>query len=260
MKDSDINPTQVTEQKTADKLAFIGMILGIASVLFGIGYFIFIFYLFKLISLSAPDKALIAFFLFLGALLWIPAFIVSRRSLKKINNGSLRKSKMAIAGELTGSLGGLIALWALPFMLFLSLQYSESGSKISCTSNLKQIGLALRMYSNVYNETFPPYDGAKGLDLLRSESFLENPYVYKCPSTATSLPDLSKPLTEKNCDYIFFGGLSEASSVDIPLAMDKPGNHKGYRNVLFVDGHVKGYYNKEWKVYIKEYALKIPSN
>ena len=36
---------------------------------------------------------------------------------------------------------------------------------ISCTNNLKQIGLSMRMYSNVYDEAFPEKNGRTGLEM-----------------------------------------------------------------------------------------------
>lgn len=50
------------------------------------------------------------------------------------------------------------------------------------------IGLALRMYSNKYDEAFPHLDGAAGLELLRNEGFLENYQCYICPSTKIKCP------------------------------------------------------------------------
>ena len=103
------------------------------------------------------------------------------------------------------------------------------------------------MYSSVYDEQYPPYDGAKGLDLLRSEGFLKNPRIFLCPSTGTKPAAYGEPLTEATVDYEYFGGHNESESIDIPLACDKPNNHDKYGNILFLDGHVKGYAGLNWK-------------
>ena len=43
----------------------------------------------------------------------------------------------------------------------------EKCRQISCSYNLGNIGLALRMYSQDYGEIFPYKDGAAGLEMLR---------------------------------------------------------------------------------------------
>jgi prepilin-type processing-associated H-X9-DG protein len=150
----------------------------------------------------------------------------------------------------------MIPILIFIFLLLWSLGESfgmakESARKISCTSNLKCIGLSLRMYSSVYNEAYPHLDGAAGLDLLRSEGFLENAHVYICPSTGIKASYPLTKLTEENTGYCFRGGLTEASSVDSALAWDKPNNHDRYGNILYVDGHVKGYAGANWMDNIK---------
>jgi len=51
-----------------------------------------------------------------------------------------------------------------------------------------------------------------------------------------------------NASYAYAGGLTEASSVDSAVASDRSGNHNKYGNILFVDGHVKGYAGGSWSV------------
>lgn len=127
-------------------------------------------------------------------------------------------------------------------MLLPALSMSrEKARRISCASNMKQIGLGLRMYSSDHDEMFPAPDGAAGLELLRQEGYLENPRIYACPSADGVTAPTGQPLTEETVSYIYFGGMSEADSVDLPLVIDKPDNHQKYVNVLYIDGHVSGY-------------------
>ena len=106
------------------------------------------------------------------------------------------------------------------------------------------------MYSQENKECFPPYDGAKGLEMLRAGGYLENVRMYTCPSTTDTMPDNSE-ITEKNCSYGYRGGLNEASSVDSAVAWDKPNNHTKYGNVLFADGHAAGFAGTNWMENIK---------
>lgn len=120
----------------------------------------------------------------------------------------------------------------------------ESRCKIACVGNLKQIGMSLRMYSNVYAEEFPNKNGRTGLQMLLNTGFLENTPCYRCPSTKDRIADSSKIST--NASYCYAGGLNEARSVDSALVADRAYNHWKYGQILFVDGHAKGYSGANW--------------
>ncbi|HBC87606.1 MAG TPA: hypothetical protein DCZ94_11675 [Lentisphaeria bacterium] len=125
-------------------------------------------------------------------------------------------------------------------------QWSMSKSRrISCTSNLKQIGLAIRMYSQEYKGEFPPYDGAKGLEMLRSGGYLENVKMYTCPSTADTIAD-NNEITDQNCSYIYRGSLNENTPSEVAIIWDKRENHTNYGNILFCDGHAEGFMGILW--------------
>jgi hypothetical protein len=112
--------------------------------------------------------------------------------------------------------------------------------RISCASNLKSIGLAMRMYAADWGGSFPPPDGAAGLELLRAQGYLENHKMFVCPAT-TTIGQEGLALNEEHIDYAYRGGLTEDAPADTPLAWDKPDNHRHYGNVLSVDGHVTGF-------------------
>ncbi len=128
----------------------------------------------------------------------------------------------------------------------------EKARRISCASNLKQIGLALRMYSQDFNEKFPNSTGAEAWEQLRSTGYLETVKMYTCPSTTDAITD-NYEVTAESCSYLYAVGLTEASSVDSGVAMDDDGtgsttagNHAKFGNVLFVDGHVQGFAGVNW--------------
>jgi prepilin-type processing-associated H-X9-DG protein len=150
----------------------------------------------------------------------------------------------------------IIVLFIFSFIIFVVfpvvLNYNsgyarEKARRISCASNLKQIGLALKQYSMDYNDQFPPYDGAKGLEILRKNDYLTDYKIYTCPSSANSKPAKdNEPLKEENVDYVFRGGLNETLPADTPIAWDKNENHTKYGNILYIDGHVTGHTGPNW--------------
>ncbi len=152
----------------------------------------------------------------------------------------------------------------------------EKARRISCTSNLKQIGLAIKQYAIDYQDRLPNLNGAGGLELLRKNDFLTDYGVYVCPSTTHTKGKGTIPLvdtdTANNKDvtaatngtagstsYAFAGGMLEGASgtygnADSGISADrtdntiaaKYGNHNNYGNILFHDGHVSGFAGDNW--------------
>ncbi len=102
-------------------------------------------------------------------------------------------------------------------------QAREKARRISCTSNLKQIGTSLKTYSIDYESRLPNYMGAKGLEILRAYDFLTDYAIYICPSSTTTGGSGSQQLGYNNieagtagkfggCDYGYAGGMIEGDS------------------------------------------------
>ena len=129
-------------------------------------------------------------------------------------------------------------------------QAREKARRISCTSNLKQIGLSLKQYSMDYGDSFPN----PTIDLLRSSDYLTDPGIYICPSTTDTKASSSTALTRDNVSYDYSAGMMDGVSdrygnADSGLCSDlytsgATDNHSDYGNALFLDGHVKGYPTK----------------
>ena len=137
--------------------------------------------------------------------------------------------------------------WFYSFQIY--IRCGRRSFRSACASNLKQIGLSLKQYAMDFNDYFPDKDGVEGFKQLRACDYLTNNKVYLCPK-CNSPKGQGMKLSKENCDYIYRGGLKDTriDAGKIPLAWDKPGNHKDYGNVLFIDGHVKGYSGPDWMV------------
>jgi prepilin-type N-terminal cleavage/methylation domain-containing protein/prepilin-type processing-associated H-X9-DG protein len=128
----------------------------------------------------------------------------------------------------------------------------ERGRRTFCINNLKQIGLAMRLYSGENSEKFPPLSFTNIFPYVGSNAF----GVFICPSAKTNNTKASTLATfaAENCSYNYHKGLAESDGPDLALAFDKngikgtvePGTDLGFGgnhnndggNVLFLDGHV----------------------
>ncbi|OGV51206.1 MAG: hypothetical protein A2017_04895 [Lentisphaerae bacterium GWF2_44_16] len=122
----------------------------------------------------------------------------------------------------------------------------EKARRISCASNLKQIGLSLKQYSMDFDDKMPGGTNSAGLEIIRSNAYLTDYKIYTCPSTTISAGSGTTSLSASNVSYGFVGGMSEADAPDSGVSVDAGGNHTKYGNILFMDGHVTGYASATW--------------
>lgn len=151
----------------------------------------------------------------------------------------------------------------------------ESGRRASCTNNLKQIGNALEFYTQTSTGQLRPHGTVKGggsitltsttandadvaMELLRSEGHLTDHKVFVCPSSTASAGDSTDTLSmgSKNLTYGYVyidSQYSSASAVSADLndnggsvATTGAANHTDFGNILYADGHVKGYAATAW--------------
>ena len=142
----------------------------------------------------------------------------------------------------------------------------EKARQITCTNNLKQMGLYLQMYASDFNGAFPNQDMKYAMNHL-FPTYCTSPKVVVCPSTShqeftgtnwSTAKDCvnDKTATPINMSYIYIndvytlvGGsrISESTcGVASMLMCDYPTNHDDFGNVLYGDGHVKGYASTNW--------------
>ena len=106
----------------------------------------------------------------------------------------------------------------------------ERARRASCMNNLKQISIALHLYSTDNLERFP-----NKLQDLVDNGYLDTLEVFKCTSSNSDIPG-----SADSGDYLYQSGLTESEDSDTPIACDNPENHRGQGgNVLYVGGHIR---------------------
>ena len=140
------------------------------------------------------------------------------------------RRKMAVVLALTASVAFGLAIQGCG-------NVKETGKQANCTNNLKMIGQAIMMYESDY-KSFPEQSGVAGLEKIRS-MYLDEPKCFVCPSSKKTPAAPGEKLTEETCSYIYFGGLTAASSSSLPIVIEKPGNHDPKKIAyLRIDGSV----------------------
>lgn len=124
----------------------------------------------------------------------------------------------------------LLYLFLALLWLFASLpplgRARERAKRISCTSNLKQIYMALGQYEED-NEGFLPPE----LKTLQESGYLTDLEIYHCPSRLRPNAEFS--------DYLYFGKDRKLKAPPFLLVRDRDKNHPGvYWNNLFSDGQI----------------------
>ena len=199
----------------------------------------------------------------------MPQTVPGQPPVVRANNGS-----MLFVLAVIGVVFIAFVLIFLAAMLLPALNSSRGKARrISCTSNLKQIGTSLKQYAIDYDDRFPHLSGADGLEQLRKNDYLRDYGIYCCPSTKTTRGIGNVALTYgsgANVDYAFAGGMMDGSSAlfgnaESAIASDIYStsvsktngadrkdipNHNDYGNILFHDAHVSGFSGAQW--YSKE--------
>ncbi len=131
--------------------------------------------------------------------------------------------------------------------------------KISCASNLNKIGLSLKAYANDNAGYFPSARGLAGFEMLRKGGYLTDPKLFVCPNVKILPAPANAPLAEANVSYVYFGNdlNVNAACQDLVLACDKLDNHDNYGNILFIDGHFKGFAGENWQR--NAFSIKKPA-
>lgn len=137
---------------------------------------------------------------------------------------------------------GILAAMLLPVLG----KARERARRISCASNLKQIGLSLIMYAGDEDGSFPGTGSMTPValaDFLDAQGYLEVSDVWVCPSAGNGLD----PATTTATDYTYDGDGLKENTADPTIrtlmrdaVIDNHGSAEPYFiNGLFADGHVE---------------------
>lgn len=144
--------------------------------------------------------------------------------------------------ELMTVISIIAVLAAVLFPIFAKSR--ESARRVSCASNLEQIGMSLNMYAQAYDGHYP----RKNNDFAALSSTLNSKDILRCPSDADSYdsssvapPPAGGGDARKNpvSSYVLKGGLTNDSRADTVMGGEIKAFHGDLVNVLYLGGHVR---------------------
>jgi len=137
----------------------------------------------------------------------IPGVILGFVAMNRIksSNGRLGGHGLALAGTITSGVALLMSIAVIGFYAALLLpalaKAKTKAQTINCVNNLKQLGLAVRLYSGDNNDTFPA--ATNWCDAIQPQ--VGTPKVFQCPGDPTML----------RSGYAYNAALSGMREVDI---------------------------------------------
>jgi len=112
----------------------------------------------------------------------------------------------------------------------------EYTRRMNCASNLRQIGLAIKVYAQENGEAFPP-----NFDVLYPV-YVDEPKLFSCPSNPGEWQKIKETgeVHPEWTSYVYVSGLDDTDDAACVLAYDRAENHDGDGvYVLFLDTHVE---------------------
>jgi hypothetical protein len=186
----------------------------------------------------AIASLVLGIFFCLGPLAGIPAVICGHLARSRIRHSLAPAggAGMALAGLILGYLGIFIWLLILPATLLpLVAQKKQQAQQINCISNLKQMGLAVRIYANDHKENLPP-------DFLSMSNELNTPSILFCPAdSARTRVDSFAHLTPGNITYEFLRPGASLAKLNPSEPVFRCPIHG---NVCYADGSVQRSYGR----------------
>lgn len=129
----------------------------------------------------------------------------------------------------------------------------EQARRGVCISNLKQIGLAMHMYSQDYQERFPAHQNGTNTNfspsgslalltglpssstgILKTSAYVPDGKVFLCPSSADTAYATQGILINTSCSYAYAIGLNQQTYKDTVIVVDKKTNAYNGANALLM--------------------------
>jgi len=136
---------------------------------------------------------------------------------------------MALAGLILGYIGSLF-IFGIALLLPVLARARMQAQTVTCMNNLRQVGLAVRMWSNEHKETLPP-------DLLSISNQLGSTKILVCPGDKSRIQAASwsefDPL--ENLTYEYLAPNAKVADVESQPIMQCP----IHGNMAFGDGSVQ---------------------
>ena len=177
---------------------------------------------------------------------WDKSMEAAKKAISEMKDAEIKKQLPEIVGQLSGfetALDQMLAAKTKEEFESVSVLSGLAKARmrshqINDKNNLKTIGLALLHYADENDGKFP----TKLSDLWRKK-YLTNGTRFVSPASNTKVPQTADDIDKGMTDYVYVaGGGSDADfNAETGIAFTKPGVFKKYTNVVFGDGHVKGY-------------------
>ena len=148
-----------------------------------------------------------------------------------------------------GTLGGFGLLAFILVPVFLQSQHKAASPSSRCLSNVKQMGIAVLMYSQDYDDRYM----SKESWMDAAYPYPKNERVFHCPALDSEEPDaygyalnglLSRlqikrvPIPDQT-PLVFDSDPPVRNAFDNVRSLPKPGRHRDGNNIGYADGHVK---------------------
>lgn len=202
----------------------------------------------------------------LGILTAIPGIICGILSLKKPRTDRNKGNHLAVTGIIFNISG--LALGIVYIVMFVNsvregldhlggeMGFEPAAKKMLCLGQLANIDMMCKLYAEDNKGYLPPKSGIENLKkylgkVNSTKAFgyrngsekQQQDFFFVCPVYKNMQMEKTDKSGKAELSYIYLGGYKKLNSFkpqmvksEIPVLFDRPGNHKGYVNVVYLGG------------------------